>query len=162
MVLADSTEYRQCVGEVAKERRYLATVEGFTPEQAKIFVQRIVAEHLAVRVASFNGRIIGWCDIIPKAQPGYTHAASLGMGVLQPWRNQGLGRGLLEATLAAARQQTIERIELIVYSDNARAIGLYESAGFLHEGRKQNARRIDGTYQDELLMALMLMPGDKS
>lgn len=76
------------------------------------------------------------------------------MGVLKEWRGQGIGRRLISGCLALARPAGLERIELIVYSDNVAAIRLYESAGFIREGRKQQARRIDGICQDELLMAL--------
>jgi putative acetyltransferase len=45
------------------------------------------------------------------------------------------------------------RVELEVYPDNVRAIRLYESCGFEHEGRKKKALWRHGEHQDILMMA---------
>jgi len=45
------------------------------------------------------------------------------------------------------------RLELTVYADNARAIALYESLGFRHEGRHVGYALRDGHYVDALSMA---------
>jgi len=44
---------------------------------------------------------------------------------------------------------------LTVREDNPRAIGLYEKFGFVREGLKQNAVRVDGQYENLLCMALL-------
>ena len=49
-------------------------------------------------------------------------------------------------------QQQIEA----VFTDNEGAIRLYESHGFAREGVKSRARKLEGRYQDVLLMALWL------
>ena len=78
----------------------------------------------------------------------------IGIGILEKWRGQGIGRRLFEECLALARSTGLKRIELSAYSDNAPAIGMYESHGFSREGQKKDARKIDGNCQDEILMAL--------
>ena len=40
------------------------------------------------------------------------------MGLLPEWRGRGVGRRLLEATLAKARRSGFKRIELDVHADN--------------------------------------------
>jgi ribosomal protein S18 acetylase RimI-like enzyme len=99
--------------------------------------------------------IVGWCDIAVKKREGFRHVGDLGMGVLKDFRGQGLGRALLEKTLAAAREQKLERVELEVYASNLVAVRLYERHGFQLEGRKQKARKLDGEYDDILVMALL-------
>ena len=49
----------------------------------------------------------------------------------------------------------LERIELHVYEDNARAIRSYEKAGFHHEGRLRNAQFGEGRHYDVLVMSLL-------
>lgn len=80
------------------------------------------------------------------------------MGVAREYRGRGIGRKLIAATLAAARDTGLEKIELSVYASNDVAITLYRSLGFLEEGRKVIGRLVDGRYDDVVLMALMLMP----
>ena len=106
-------------------------------------------------VAVAEDRIVAWCDIIPKTGLGYTHVGTLGMGVLKEWRRSGLGRKLILECLVLARAKGLEKVELSVYADNLAAIRLYESVGFSHEGIRPAARKLDGAYQDEILMGLM-------
>jgi len=53
----------------------------------------------------------------------------------------------------AERWANYSRIELTVHADNARAIKLYESLGFLHEGRHRDFSFREGGYVDALFMA---------
>lgn len=58
--------------------------------------------------------------------------------------------------IASAVAQGMERIELEVFASNARAIRLYERLGFVTEGVKRGARKLDGVYEDNVLMAWRL------
>jgi ribosomal protein S18 acetylase RimI-like enzyme len=152
----DAEAYLDCVASVAAERKYLARVDGFSLDGTNAFIESIVRHGWPMMVAVLNSSIVGWCDIIPRASVGYTHVASLSMGVARNWRGRGVGRQLLKQCLAAAGAVSFEKIELIVYADNVPAIHLYKSVGFINEGRKKDARKLDETYQDELLMALWI------
>ena len=91
----------------------------------------------------------------PTLRTGLTHCGRLGIFVVDGYREQGVGRRLMEAVLAAAWDLGLTRIELDVFSDNLRAIRLYESLGFEHEGRRRRARVLDGITQDFLVMAAL-------
>ena len=55
------------------------------------------------------------------------------------------------------RANGFEQLELGVYSDNARAIHLYEKFGFERYGIQPRAFKLkDGTYRDEIIMVKML------
>ena len=45
---------------------------------------------------------------------------------------------------------------MMVYVSNIPAIRLYEKRGYVHEGVNTKARKLDGIYDDILLMALFL------
>jgi RimJ/RimL family protein N-acetyltransferase len=49
----------------------------------------------------------------------------------------------------------LNRIMLVVYDDNARAIRAYEKAGFVLEGSMRQARYRHGKYGDELIMSIL-------
>ena len=144
------------INAVAREKWWLATADGFSPEQSRSFLQFVMDHSLSQVVAVANDSIVGWCDIVPKGPRGFSHVGALGMGVRREWRRHGVGRRLLEECLGLARAAQLEKIELEVFTDNEGAIRLYESLGFVREGVKSRARKLEGRYQDVLLMALWL------
>jgi len=76
------------------------------------------------------------------------------MGVLKSRRGKGIGRRLIEATIAGAKAVGLEKIELSVYASNKPAIALYRRVGFREEGRRLRGRLVDGIYDDVFIMAL--------
>jgi ribosomal protein S18 acetylase RimI-like enzyme len=107
-------------------------------------------------VAVEGERVVGWCDVTPNPLEGFRHGGSLGMGLLDGYRERGLGAELLRETLAAAREHGPPRVGLEVYDTNARAIALYRRFGFEHEGVKRASRILDGRIEDIVCMALWL------
>jgi RimJ/RimL family protein N-acetyltransferase len=84
------------------------------------------------------------------------HSMYIVMGVLQAWVGRGIGRSLLESLETWARSKGLHRLELIVNYDNERAIRLYERFGFVKEGVKRHALRINGRYVDAFYMAKLI------
>lgn len=152
----DAESLCDAVNSVAREKWWLATADGFTPEQTRTFLKFVMDHALSQVVADASGLIVGWCDVVPKGPRGFAHVGALGMGVRREWRRHGVGRRLLEECLGLARDARLEKIELEVFTDNEGAIRLYESLGFTREGVKARARKLDDRYQDVLLMALWL------
>lgn len=69
----------------------------------------------------------------------------------------GLGSYLMQLAIDQTRANGFEQLELGVYSDNARAIHLYEKFGFERYGIQPRAFKLkDGTYRDEIIMVKML------
>lgn len=71
--------------------------------------------------------------MFPESDPGYGFVDSatpeLSMGVLQAWRGRGVGSRLLDALIAAAREQGLASLSLSVEPDNY-ARRRYERVGF--------------------------------
>lgn len=54
--------------------------------------------------------MIGWCDIIPKNQEGFTHVGNLGIGLLAEYRHKGIGSVLLQKPLNMRKKEiTLKR-----------------------------------------------------
>ena len=102
-----------------------------------------------------SGEVVGWCDVVRFQLEGFRHVGRLGMGLVQQARGTGLGRRLVEATLKSARDRGVERVQLDVFASNVRAIKLYQNLGFVTESRQRRARKLDGEYDDLILMALL-------
>ena len=145
--------FRECLDAVSRERRYLAFLEARPLLAIREFVLNNLRTGNPQFVALKDNRVIGWCDVCRMDRPVYAHVGVLGMGILKEFREQGLGRRLILATLERAREAGIERVELTVYASNQRAVRLYESIGFAHEGIKRKGRKLDGVYEDVLMMA---------
>jgi ribosomal protein S18 acetylase RimI-like enzyme len=150
--------FGDCVGEVARERRYLAIVEAFPAEQNAMWVAVNRARGNPLHVALDAERVVGWCEIRRDTLPGREHCGLLGVGVRAAFRRAGLGRRLIESALAEAWRRRFERIELWVRSPNTVAIELYRKLGFVEEGCRRDAIRLDGASEDEVLMALRTDP----
>jgi RimJ/RimL family protein N-acetyltransferase len=152
-----SRTFREALDAVARERRYLMLVEAPPLAEVEKFVRRTVARDVAqfVAVDSEQNRVVGWCDIFPREEAGFTHAGRLGMGVVAAYRGKGIGRRLLEATLKKAQAAGLTRIELEVFASNHTAIALYEKFGFSPEGRSTRARYLDGVWDDLISMSLL-------
>lgn len=145
--------YNKTVDSVAKERKYLATVEGFPLEGTQQFIKYVIEKNYAQYFLVLNDEVKGWCDIIPKNIPEFSHVGVLGMGLLPEFRGKGFGKKLLEITLKHAKNiNNIEKIELNVFESNKNAINLYKKIGFTEEGKRIKSRKIDGIYDNEILM----------
>jgi ribosomal protein S18 acetylase RimI-like enzyme len=150
--------FHACLDSVARERIYIGGVKARPIESTRKFVQSNIDNNYPQYIAVEGKRVVGWCDIIPLKGIDFAHCGVLGMGVHRDYRRQGLGTGLLESTLGAAKEFGVERVELEVYTSNTRAIRLYEKFGFVHEGVKKKARKLDEIYYDVKVMALFVNP----
>jgi putative acetyltransferase len=104
-------------------------------------------------VAESENRIIGSASIA-LGEDRRRHTGSIGMAVHDAFAGRGVGRALLASLIEMADNWlNLSRVELTVYSDNARAIALYEHAGFEREGLLRRYAFRDGAFVDALAMA---------
>lgn len=147
--------FNAAVGAIARERLYIGLVAPPPLIESREFVRKVLEDggvHLVAVDAAES--VVGWCDIARHQREGFRHTGRLGMGLLPAYRGKGLGRQLMDAAIQRGWESGLERIELEVFASNRRAIMLYERIGFVHEGRKRRARKIDGRYDDDLFMAI--------
>ena len=104
-------------------------------------------------VAVIDGKVIGTLGLVLQ-QGRRAHAATLGMAVHDAYAGRGAGTALMAAAVEQAdRWLGLKRIELSVWTDNARAIALYEQFGFEREGLFRGYAFRDGAYVDAVSMA---------
>lgn len=151
--LNDVAGFHAALSSVAREKKYLLTVEPPPLDRMQAFVKTNVEQNHAQYVAVAEEYIVGWADIVPLSRQSMGHVGTLGMGVVSEYRGQGIGNRLLEITIAHAWREGLKRLELEVFADNQSAVSLYEKHGYQIEGVKRYARCIDGVYQDVVVMA---------
>lgn len=106
-------------------------------------------------VAEIAGRVVGFAELIRSpSHPRHAHVAELNMVCTHPdYGGRGVGRALTEAVIDLADNWlNLRRLGLIVFADNPRAIGLYESFGFQHEGVMREFGFKRGEYLDAVVM----------
>ena len=82
------------------------------------------------------------------------HAMMVGIAVAQSAQGLGVGRALMQALCDFADHWgQLLRLELQVFTDNARAIALYRSCGFVQEGIHRGYALRGGEYVDSMSMA---------
>src|SRR5579863_5212696 len=107
-----------------------------------------------VLAAAIDGRVIGSAGLHPFDNRRRAHAATVGMAIHDAWTGRGAGRALMAALIELADLWlNYKRLELTVWSDNERAIRLYEAFGFEREGVHRSFAWRDGAYVDALAMA---------
>lgn len=152
----DLENLNAALNNVIKEKIYLASSDEISIENHKSFLERIVDNNLAQLVAIDGGEVVGWCEILPKPATEFPHVGNLGMGVVNGYRGQGIGKRLLTECVALAKNLHLEKVELEVFLDNITACEMYSNFGFVVEGVKKKARRLDGQYQDIQFMSFCL------
>ncbi|WP_417068845.1 GNAT family N-acetyltransferase [Niveibacterium terrae] len=148
----DIVGFHAAVESVALERLYLSAFEAFPFDGTVAYVREAIEQGYPQLVAVADGRVVGWCDILPEGRPLYAHVGVMGLGVLAEYRGGGIGHALITAAIAAARTRGFERVELQARASNARALHLYEKFGFVREGLKRRAARDGDRYDDIVCM----------
>jgi RimJ/RimL family protein N-acetyltransferase len=148
--------FREALDSVAREKRYLAFLEAPPAVEVETFIRKNIEAGHAQFVGVVDARVVGWCDILPVERPVCAHIGTLGIGIVAACRGQGMGTALMQAATGKARRNGLTRIELTCRASNLKAQALYRKLGYLEEGRKKNGARVDGVYEDVVMMALVL------
>ena len=107
-------------------------------------------------VAEVEGQVCSSLGAERGKRPRERHVAEFGITVGTAYRDSGVGRAMLEALEVWAREVGVERIQLRVFDDNARARALYERMGYADEGVERLAIKFPDEYIDAVRMAKIL------
>jgi RimJ/RimL family protein N-acetyltransferase len=141
---------------VAREGRWVGTQMPFDESARERRYRERLQDGSAVGwLLEQDGRVVGMLDLeLVDYNPGF---ATLGMAVLAQARGRGGGRALLDEALAWARASELRKLGLEAWTDNARAIALYASAGFMIEGiRRDHYQRRDGSLRSSMVMSIFV------
>lgn len=130
-----------------------------TEDDERAYIQQMQSRANSRIVLAFDraDALIGEINLRGGVREAEYHAALLGISIAHGWRNRGVGRALITTALRWAKDTgVVKRVYLHVLDANQGAIHLYESCGFVHEGRQHRAIYRDGRYYDSLMMGVWL------
>lgn len=149
----DGPQVADLINSVIDEGGLTALYPKLTAEQETAFIQQLGSRSVMI-VAELEGAILGMQVIEPFAP--YTqamdHVATLGTFVRRDFRGQGVGRKLMDASLAFARHEGFEKIIIYVRLGNSGAQRFYRKMGFIPKLMMERQVKIEGRYDDEMLM----------
>jgi ribosomal-protein-alanine N-acetyltransferase len=120
------------------------------PWSTRFFLQEIAAQCARSIVAEINERIVGYVLFWVLPDDVDIH----NIAVHPHFRRQGIGRRLLDQSIASARAMGSQRVTLEVRKSNLGAQKLYGSLGFVNTGMRKGYYSDDG--EDAITMALEL------
>lgn len=125
-------------------------------EQEKEWINSfLINDHSLLLVAEYDNYIIGNIDLTGNSRKVMTHTAVIGMGMIEEWRNAGLGTALLNAIIQWAKNNPIlEIIWLQVYTENILGMALYRKMGFVENGILKNFFKHENKYYDNMTMSM--------
>ncbi len=122
--------------------------------------EQLIQEHAErgdalLLIAADGDKIVGLMNFSCRKKIKMGHSGEMGISVLHDYHKQGIGRAMIQMLIAwADNVSKVEKIYLNVFHTNLHAIRLYQSMGFIAEGRQAKAiRQPDGTYCDMITMS---------
>jgi ribosomal protein S18 acetylase RimI-like enzyme len=125
------------------------------PTEKDVWGTSAVDIELAPPVPTHDDQVVGMLALEGAPLLRLFDVARLTMAVTPTKRDAGVGRALMQYAMEVADQSgRIRKIELLTRANNARALHLYTSLGFVEEGRLRARLRLDdGSYLDDVCMA---------
>jgi len=155
---ADAAAFLEHLEQVAGESDFMSFgpgESGHTLEQEVEYLKAFSDPATGLMLkAELEGTLSGVVTIVRGVRQRFRHTGLLGLSVRRDAWGLGVGRALTRAALELAKDSGIRRVTLYVRADNQRAIRLYESLGFQHEGRLVGAFAVGDLEYDDLVMGL--------
>lgn len=107
-------------------------------------------------VATVGSEVVGWVHLDHPELAKLEHTAELTVGVLEEYREHGIGSHLLDRGLEWARDNGYEKVYNSVPATNEEAVDWLADRGWETEAVREDHYKIDDEYVDEVMMAIHL------
>ncbi len=127
-----------------------ATFETSVPDWESWNAKHLEAGRL---VARRDGQILGWAALSPvSSRCVYSGVAEVSIYVAASARGQGVGKILLQATVAASEGAGIWTLQAGIFPENLSSIALHKSCGFREVGVRMRLGKLAGVWRDVTLL----------
>ncbi|MCL5439894.1 MAG: GNAT family N-acetyltransferase [Candidatus Thermoplasmatota archaeon] len=152
----DAKKIIECMQSVMDEHIYFVSEYYLYTERGE--QERLRNPDDLTLVASIGDKIPGVLTLQRGVYKKNRHTANLGIAVMNGYRKQGIGSGLIREALRWAGENGIKKVNLEVFSTNVNAIETYRKIGFVQEGARKSQFIINGEYVDDILMTYWIDP----
>jgi len=154
---SDAEEVLAVLNSVIDERAYSAMDRSFSVEDERRYIKSLKGRE-RMFVAEVDGRVVGFEDVTThqKLLGSTNHVATIGTFVLKEFRGKGIGSALIKNSFAFAKKHDYIKFSTQVRAKNKLALNFYKKFGFKEVGRYKKQVKIDGKYDDEILLEKFL------
>nr|WP_165983590.1 N-acetyltransferase [Macrococcus goetzii] len=141
------------------ESYFISTLEEWYAEDKNKYKENLLTKicdpQSQFLVATMNNVVIGYIVAYRSNRMRIQHNRSITMGLTSHSRGKGIGKQLLKEIISwAINNDSVENLCLGVLSTNINAIKLYQSCGFIEEGRFVDEYKFGEYYVDDIYMKL--------
>ena len=129
------------------------------PRTASEMALKIAADprRLPFLVAEIDGTVAGWCALSAyRPRACYDGIAEFSIYLDPAFRGRGLGRQLLEATLAAAAEAGYWKLVARIFPFNTASRALCRACGFREVGLYEKHGQLDGRWLDVVIVERLI------
>ena len=137
---------------VVEERKWLPTFNANANVSDWVnWIQRTINSREILLISEVDGKYAGHVTIQPEEWMASQHVGKLGIIIIEPYRNIGVGGALMICAEETARDERYEKIVLSTFEDNEIAKHMYESVGYHMIGIRKRHFKMPYGYVNELL-----------
>lgn len=125
----DRADLIRVIDEVCGERRWMGTARFESTPAWERALWQASCDNFLLLLAADGSAVVGWCRVFPETS-AHEADASLGVGLLTPYRNRGIGSDLVQQALSWAWSAGLQRVTLKTRLDNWRALRVFIHCGF--------------------------------
>ena len=108
-------------------------------------------------VAEIDGEVAGWIAVVPySSRAVYRGVGEESVYVADRARGLGVGRALLAALIASARDGGLWTLQAGVFPENEASLALHRAHGFREVGTRERIGELSGVWRDVVLLELRL------
>jgi phosphinothricin acetyltransferase len=112
-------------------------------------IEHFATCRLVVRV---HDQLVGWTALRPASrQRVYRGVMDVAVYVAPRFRGQGLGKGLLNALIAASEREGVWTLQAGIFAEDSPSAALYQACGFRVVGKRERIAQVNGSWSDVLL-----------